>query len=337
MVQHQASAAAHIRAAADGSGILVKTVGRRPGGKILDAHDGAAVDGAAGTAPGDTAPGLPVVKRGGVSGHGDGRISLNGAAGASRIHISLDGAPCNAYRASLPDGASLACAVNGAGDDSARDGGVGTAGNGACQASPHHVSVNGASVDVNVRGSPDAGRAVVGIRVNAAHDLAGKRAGVNHDVHVPLDIRSIGSDHGGGAIAGEGAEGGVFRGEFQINVSGHAGGVHGAEDGASARGGVRKAQGGIPVQRSGISMGPVPGGGLPFLGDGQPDVPRIIAGAGIHMRGVSGSDGDVHGVSQPPGGGVRLGAGIEDAGAILVGGGMREASFRPRDVALRSA
>ena len=104
---------------------------------------------------------------------------------------------------------------------------VGAAGNGACQAAAHNISGDGAAIDVNMRVSSNGG---IGICEDAAHDLMVEGAGVDHNVHIPLDIRGIGADHRGGITAGEGAEGGVFRREFQINVSGDAGGVHGTEE-----------------------------------------------------------------------------------------------------------
>lgn len=69
----------------------------------------------------------------------------------------------------------------------------------------------------------------------------------------------------------------LFRGEFQINVSGHLGGVHGAEDSASSLGGIRETQIGAAVERATVligsgSVGSVPVRSTPFLGDGQPDV-----------------------------------------------------------------
>lgn len=96
-------------------------------------------------------------------------------------------------------------------------------GNGACQAAAHNISGDGAAIDVNMRVSSNGGGSDPGIGEDAAHDLMVEGAGVDHNVYIPLDIRGIGADHRGGITAGEGAEGGVFRREFQINVSGDAG------------------------------------------------------------------------------------------------------------------
>ena len=160
-------------------------------------------------------------------------------------------------------------------------------------------------------------------------------AGVDHNVHIPLDIRGIGADHRGGITAGEGAEGGVFRREFQINVSGDAGGVHGTEDRASACGGIRETEEDVPVERAGSSVSSVPGGGLSLLGDGQPDVSRVVAAVRINMSGVSGGNGDVYGIPRSPCGGIRLGAGIKGTGAGQIISGFGESLRFPLNIAFR--